>query len=63
MTWEQVMSHVDRMTRQFEEVRAENGTHHVVFLYDIFVRKRIHELAEMDDPELDITKQFGELNK
>ena len=63
LTWEQVMAHVDRMTRQMEEVRADNGTHHVVFLYDIFVRKRIHELAEMDDPELDVTKIFGELNK
>ena len=29
----------------------------------MFVRKRIHELAEMDDPYLNITKQFGELNK
>ena len=56
------MSQVDSMNRQFEEVRAENCTHHVFFCYDIFVRKRIHELAEMDDPALNITKQFGEFN-
>ena len=32
------------------------------FLYDIFIKQRIHELAEMGDPDLNIPKQFGEFN-
>ena len=63
MRWEQVLLHVDGIARQFEEVRAETGIRHAVFLYDIFVSKRIHELAEMDDPDLDVSKMSGVLNK
>ena len=63
LTWEQVLLHVDKIAMQFEEVRAEQLTHHVVFLYAIFLRKRIDELAEMDDPDLNASKMLGVLNK
>ena len=63
MTWERVHMHVDRMSRMFEEARTENETLHAVLLYDRLLRKRLHELVEQNDPDVDPAKFFAEKQK